>query len=377
MIETPAAALCAAQLAEESAFFSIGTNDLVQYTLAADRGNERLRHLQNADHPAVLALIRQTCEAASAAGIPVGVCGEAAGEPEMIPKARRTRRYGVEHGRPPDTKGQEGRLRAVRARVFPDYEAISAAVAYVVAGRLEEEPSTVPHAANRHYPSRDVQAARRDAPLGEALFRERDLLQSRRIPWAGAGSTGELPRVHEGALLRAHRCRPCTGLRPRRGRPQTPEAECRRYEAAIGEAGGIDVCVLGIGRNGHIGFNEPGASFDSRTRVVELSESTRKVNAADFEADRAPERAITAGMATIFDSKSVLLLASGTNKAGAVAAAVEDDVSESLPASMLRSHPERRTFSRRSGRLGPRPRGSRLDCSAPLPTPVDAGWALQ
>jgi phosphoenolpyruvate-protein phosphotransferase (PTS system enzyme I) len=86
MIETPAAALHAAQLAEESAFFSIGTNDLVQYTLAADRGNERLRRLQSADHPAVLALIRQTCEAASAAGIPVGVCGEAAGEPEMIPR---------------------------------------------------------------------------------------------------------------------------------------------------------------------------------------------------------------------------------------------------------------------------------------------------
>jgi phosphotransferase system enzyme I (PtsI) len=86
MIETPAAAVCAAELAEESAFFSIGTNDLVQYTLAADRGNERLRRLQNADHPAVLALIRQTCEAAHAAGIQVGVCGEAAGEPEMIPK---------------------------------------------------------------------------------------------------------------------------------------------------------------------------------------------------------------------------------------------------------------------------------------------------
>jgi phosphoenolpyruvate-protein phosphotransferase (PTS system enzyme I) len=86
MIETPAAAICAAELAKESDFFSIGTNDLVQYTLAADRGNERLRRLQNADHPAVLALIQQTCEAANAADIPVGVCGEAAGEPEMIPK---------------------------------------------------------------------------------------------------------------------------------------------------------------------------------------------------------------------------------------------------------------------------------------------------
>ena len=86
MIETPAAAVRASELAEESACFSIGTNDLVQYTLAADRGNERLRRLHNADHPAVLALIRQTCEAASAAGIPVGVGGVAAGEPEMIPK---------------------------------------------------------------------------------------------------------------------------------------------------------------------------------------------------------------------------------------------------------------------------------------------------
>ena len=86
MIETPAAALCATDLAGESDFFSVGTNDLVQYTLAADRGNERLRRLQSADHPAVLALIRHTCEKAREAGIPVGVCGEAAGEPTLIPK---------------------------------------------------------------------------------------------------------------------------------------------------------------------------------------------------------------------------------------------------------------------------------------------------
>jgi phosphotransferase system enzyme I (PtsI) len=86
MIETPAAAICAAHLAPEVTFFSIGTNDLVQYTLAADRGNERLRHLQDADHPAVLELIKRTCEAAREAGIWVGVCGEAAGEPALISK---------------------------------------------------------------------------------------------------------------------------------------------------------------------------------------------------------------------------------------------------------------------------------------------------
>ena len=86
MIETPAAAICAADIAKEVAFFSVGTNDLVQYTLAADRGNERLRHFQGADHPAVLRLIGLTCEAAEEAGIWVGVCGEAAADPELAPK---------------------------------------------------------------------------------------------------------------------------------------------------------------------------------------------------------------------------------------------------------------------------------------------------
>lgn len=86
MIETPAAAILAADIAPEVSFFSMGTNDLVQYTLAADRGNERLRRLQSADHPAVLSLIGRTCEAAREAGISVGVCGEAAGEPALVPK---------------------------------------------------------------------------------------------------------------------------------------------------------------------------------------------------------------------------------------------------------------------------------------------------
>jgi glucosamine-6-phosphate deaminase len=123
------------------------------------------------------------------------------------------------------------------------------------------------------------------------------------------------------------------------GAAPDPKAECERYEAAIREAGGVDLCVLGIGRNGHIGFNEPGAPFDSRTRVVRLSESTRRVNASDFEGDRAPERAITVGMATIFEAREVLLLASGANKARAVAVAIEGEISDAVPASMLRRHP--------------------------------------
>jgi glucosamine-6-phosphate deaminase len=226
----------------------------------------------------------------------------------------------------------------VKARVYPDYEAMSVAVAYVVAGKLEEEPSSV------------LMLPTGITPLG-MYGRLVEMHRSEGLSFANAtffnldeylglapdhrASYHVYMQEHLYGLINAD---PARVFVPDGATPD-PEAECERYEAAIREAGGIDVCVLGIGRNGHIGFNEPGAPFDSRTRVVELSESTRKINASDFEADRAPERAITVGMATIFDSKSVLLLASGTNKAGAVAATVEDDVSESMPASMLRNHP--------------------------------------
>lgn len=119
-----------------------------------------------------------------------------------------------------------------------------------------------------------------------------------------------------------------------------PHVESGHYEAAIQQAGGVDLCVLGIGRNGHIGFNEPGAPLRSRTRVVELAESTRRANATGFGAEEVPKRAITVGMGTIFDSRRILLLASGSSKAGAVASAVEGEPSPRVPASLLRRHPD-------------------------------------
>jgi glucosamine-6-phosphate deaminase len=226
----------------------------------------------------------------------------------------------------------------VRARVFPDYEAMSLAVAYVVAGRLEEEPSSVlmlPTGITPLGMYRRLVEMHRSEGLSFANVTFFNLDEYLGLAPDHRASYHVYMKEHLYGLINAN---PARVFVPDGNAPD-PQAECERYEAAIREAGGIDVCVLGIGSNGHIGFNEPGAPFDSRTRLVVLSESTRKVNAGDFEADRAPERAITVGMATIFDSKSVLLLASGTNKAGAVAATVEDDVSESMPASMLRSHP--------------------------------------
>jgi phosphoenolpyruvate-protein phosphotransferase (PTS system enzyme I) len=85
MVETPAAALLADELAEAADFFSIGANDLTQYVMAADRTNPRVAHLNRADHPAVMKAIALTCEAARRAGLWVGICGEAAARPDLIP----------------------------------------------------------------------------------------------------------------------------------------------------------------------------------------------------------------------------------------------------------------------------------------------------
>ena len=225
----------------------------------------------------------------------------------------------------------------MRARVFPDYDAMSAAAAGAVAHRLGEDPSTVLLLPTGTTPLGMYRRLVDLHRLGEISFSQATFFNLDEylglVPDHPA-SYHVYMKEHFYGLIDAD---PTRIFVPDGAAPD-PKAECERYEAAIRESGGVDVCVLGIGRNGHIGFNEPGAPFDSRTRVVTLSESTRLVNAGDFEANRAPERAITVGMATIFESREVLLLASGTNKANAVAAALEADVSESMPASMLGRH---------------------------------------
>ncbi|MGH7573141.1 MAG: glucosamine-6-phosphate deaminase [Gemmatimonadota bacterium] len=118
------------------------------------------------------------------------------------------------------------------------------------------------------------------------------------------------------------------------------EVECRRYEDAIREAGGIDLQILGIGRSGHIGFNEPGSGRDSRTRLIYLDTITRRDAAADFFGeDNVPPRAITMGVATILEAREVLLLATGEHKARIVQRAVEGPVSPDVAATYLQEHP--------------------------------------
>lgn len=115
--------------------------------------------------------------------------------------------------------------------------------------------------------------------------------------------------------------------------------ECQEYENRVQQAGGINIQILGIGQNGHIGFNEPGTSFQSHTHVVELDESTRKANARFFDSFEAvPRQAITMGIKTIMQADEILLLVSGDKKAEALEQLVSGEVSEDFPASILQTH---------------------------------------
>ena len=124
----------------------------------------------------------------------------------------------------------------------------------------------------------------------------------------------------------------------------TPRAEvvatCRAYEAAIVAAGGIDFQILGIGKTGHIGFNEPGSGASSRTRLVHLDNITRRDAAADFFGEaNVPREALTMGIATILDAREIAILATGEHKAAIVRRAVEGEVTTEVAATFLQRHP--------------------------------------
>ena len=116
---------------------------------------------------------------------------------------------------------------------------------------------------------------------------------------------------------------------------------CASYEEAIRKAGGIDLQILGIGRNGHIGFNEPTSSIGSRTRLKVLSQETIDDNAKFFTGgEKSPQCAITMGIGTILDARKILLLATGESKAAAVAKSIEGPVTSAVSASALQLHPD-------------------------------------
>lgn len=116
--------------------------------------------------------------------------------------------------------------------------------------------------------------------------------------------------------------------------------ECEKFEQTIKDVGPIHLQVLGVGLNGHIGFNEPGTSFQSRTHVAQLTESTRQVNSRFFDSiEEVPKEALTMGIGTIMEAEQIILLVQGEHKAEILHEIVHGDVTENVPASVLQKHP--------------------------------------
>lgn len=123
------------------------------------------------------------------------------------------------------------------------------------------------------------------------------------------------------------------------GQVENGDEECLRYEALIKSMGGVDLQLLGLGRNGHIGFNEPAADFPKITHCVDLTESTIEANKRFFaSADEVPRQAYTMGIGTIMKADKILVVANGENKADAVAAMVQGKINPEVPASILQLH---------------------------------------
>jgi len=123
------------------------------------------------------------------------------------------------------------------------------------------------------------------------------------------------------------------------GRATDPDEECERIENFIQNHNGIDIAILGLGMNGHVGMNEPGTPQNMRSHVADLHNTTQEVGQKYFKKQKKLTRGITLGLADLMDAKHVMLLINGEKKASIVQKVFEDDISEQLPASLLRRHP--------------------------------------
>ncbi|HOO88409.1 MAG TPA: glucosamine-6-phosphate deaminase [Aminobacteriaceae bacterium] len=227
-------------------------------------------------------------------------------------------------------------MRIVTAK---DYDQMSRKASYIVASRVILNPKCV------------LGLATGDTPKG--LYNELvRLFRAGDVDFSGvttfnldeyAGLSPENPQSYHSYMeehLFRHINIPPEHRHIPNGAAQNIGAECRRYEELIEQAHGIDLQILGLGRDGHIGFNEPDVKFEKGTHHVRLTQSTIEANARFFEnRDEVPKSAISMGIKTIMSARRILLLASGPEKAEAIRGAVMGAVTPDLPASVLQLHP--------------------------------------
>lgn len=228
---------------------------------------------------------------------------------------------------------------SIKVIVLRDYQSLSEHAAGLVGKRIRRKPAAV------------LGLATGSTPLG--LYRE--LVKMARWGEIDLGKiitfnldeyypiTRENPQSYH-YYMRQHLWEPAA-IPPERahipdGNPDDVAAACRDYELKIYRAGGIDLQILGIGVNGHIGFNEPGEELAATTHLVRLSGDTISANSRFFEkAADVPRMAITMGMGTIMKAREILLLAAGPSKAAAIRETIKGGLATRVPASLLQAHP--------------------------------------
>lgn len=222
--------------------------------------------------------------------------------------------------------------------VKENYEAMSAEAAKIIADRIRRKPNLV------------IGLATGSTPLGiyKELIRmnKEEGLDFSKVTTFNLDEYVGLPPSHDQSYhyFMQENFFKDVNINPRfihvpQGMSKDVNAFCEWYENRIGEYGGIDIQILGIGSNGHIAFNEPGSSLGSRTRIKTLTQKTRDDNARFFSnMDEVPKYAITMGVGTIMDAKELLLVANKSNKADAIKAAVEGPVTAMCPASIIQMH---------------------------------------
>ena len=196
-------------------------------------------------------------------------------------------------------------MRTAPAFDLPDEPAVARALARRIVAAVEREPHDRARTADGPHPARALSRARRAARGRRRFFPGHDV-QSRRVPGRSSVAPGQLPQLHGDAPVstRQHPVRAASTSSTARRR--IPRRSARATRHAIAEAGGIDLQILGIGTNGHIGFNEPARELQARTHRVTLKPETRRSNAALFGGDAAavPAEALSMGMATILHARA-------------------------------------------------------------------------
>ena len=228
-----------------------------------------------------------------------------------------------------------------RITVYPDERALAKAVAAGIVSAIGRNPRLVlglptGRTPVKLYQELAVQHAKRAADFSRATTFNLDEFLG--IPPDHPGSYRAFMQRHLFSKVNI----PPERVNFLRGDAADAETECMRYESAIADAGGIDLQLLGIGTNGHIGFNEPARELAARTHRVRLTESTRRSNAALFGGDvsRVPAEALSVGMATILQARRIVLLATGKSKARCIERLVRGPITPKLPASFLQLHPD-------------------------------------